>query len=252
VNSTLDVAWLPAELAKAEVRGGSAIVVDVVRATTSITTALASGARRVVPAVRVDEAREVAAANGAWLCGERGGVPPDGFDLGNSPSGFTKERIAGRTLVFTSTNGTAAMRSALAVGPRTLRLACFRNLGSVAEAVWSEHGSEGNGGVLVVCSGRKGRVSMDDGWCAGHLVRRLLHFGPGFELSDGAAAARELAVGLGAPTAAGLARMAAGRALGKLGLAEDLADCARTDDLRVVPIWRDGAFVSGGEGEENG
>jgi len=228
----------------------SAIVIDVIRATTSIATALSAGGRRVVPTVSVEEARGVAATEGALLCGERGGLPPDGFDLGNSPSGFTEAGVAGRTLVFTSTNGTRAMRATLDAGVRSLRLGCFRNLGAVAAAIADDHGPGGEAGVLIVCSGRKGRVSMDDGWCAGHLVERLLRADLGFDPGDGAAVARELAAALGSPTPSGLARTEAGRALRELGLASDLTDCARTDDLDIVPIWRDGAFVAGGEGEE--
>ena len=251
MSRLLDVAWSPTELDGSMVPAASTIVVDVIRATTSLTTALAAGARSVVPVASVQEARDVAGTECALLCGERGGFPPDGFDLGNSPADFTRARVADRTLVFTTTNGTAVMRVAGRLARGALRLACFRNLGAVTAAIVADVGGDARHGVLIVCSGRRGRVSMDDAWCAGHLVESLLRAGLGLEPTDGAVAARELAAGLGAPSRSGLARTAAGRALGKLGLAGDLTDCARSDDLAVVPVWREGAFVTGGEEDRN-
>lgn len=251
MSQPLDVAWLPTELDGSMVPAGSTIVVDAIRATTSITTALAAGARRVVPVASVQEARDVAATEGSLLCGERGGLPPDGFDLGNSPADFTRARVSDRTLVFTTTNGTAAIRVAVRIGGGALRLACFRNLAAAAATVVADVGGGARHGVLIVCSGRRGGVSMDDAWCAGHLVERLLGAGLDLDPTDGALAARALAERLGAPTPSGLAGTAAGRALGKLGLAGDLTDCARADDLAVVPVWREGAFVTGGEEDGN-
>ncbi len=249
MTPVLDVAWLPAELPGSPVAGGPAVVIDVLRATTSVTTALAAGAAGVIPAASVSEAREVAAAlDGALLCGERRGLPPEGFDIGNSPGSYTPARVSGRTLVFSTTNGTRAMRSASASSP--LRLACFRNAGAVARRLADDfEGGAAGPGAVIVCAGRAGRVSMDDAWCAGHLVGRVTRVLPGLWLTDGARAARELAASLGAPSAAGLADTAAGRALVALGLGRDVEACARLDDVEIVPMWRGSAFVVGGEEE---
>lgn len=252
MSRVLDVAWVPAELPAPLAAGGPAVVIDVVRATTSITTALAAGARRVIAVATVAEARARAAAlEGALLCGEREGLPPVGFDLGNSPGSYTAERVSGRTLVFTTTNGTRAMTAAAGADP--LMLACFRNLETVAGRLARDldRSPKGDGAVLV-CAGRRGRVSMDDAWCAGHLVDRVARIRPDLSLTDGACAARELAGALGAPTARALARTSAGRAGVALELGGDLEDCARLDDLDVVPLWRAGAFVTGGEEESDG
>ena len=246
---TLDVAWLPAELAL-EPDLAQVVVIDVVRATTSIVTALAAGADSVIPVLGPDQARsERVRSPEALLCGETGGLAPPGFDLDNSPRSFTRGRVAGRALIFSTTNGTRAMRAA--IGARSLRLACFRNLGAVAASLESDLVAASDARVTVLCSGRGGRVSMDDAWCAGHLVARLRDPHPDAELTDGARLATMLAAALGMPTAAGLAETAAGRALVRLGLEDDLVACARVDDLEVVPVWRDVAFVRGGGGDDS-
>lgn len=252
MSPSLDVAWVPAELPATPADDRPAAVIDVVRATTSIVTALAAGAARVIAVSTVEEARTRAAElEGALLCGERGGLPPKGFDLGNSPGAYTPERVAGRTLVFTTTNGTRAVTTA--AGARPLLLACFRNAEAVARRLAGPRAGATDGrGILLVCAGRGGRVSMDDAWCAGHLVDRIVRIRPDLGLTDGARAARELAGALGAPTAAGLAETSAGRAGVTLALGDDLVECARLDDLEIVPRWRAGAFVTGGEEESDG
>ena len=243
--TALDVLWLPSELAVNPVRGRTTVVVDVIRATTSIATALHAGALRVIPAPTVDAAREAAKRIvGALLCGERTGLPPEGFDLGNSPASYEPGVVGGRWLVFTTTNGTAAVHAVRESA--ALYLACFRNAGAAARALAPDLAAGGRGAVIL-CAGRQGRISMDDAWCAGHLVQRVLAGADGLVLGEGARAARALAAGLGPVTQSGLAQTAAGRATRAIGLADDLAACATVDDLEVVPTWRDGAFVKGGE-----
>lgn len=242
--------WLPEELEIAPPRGRAAIVIDVIRATTSMATALAAGAERVIPVPTVEEARrEAEKEDGALLCGERRGLPPRGFDLGNAPGEFERGSVAGRTLVFTTTNGTAAIDAARAAGVGSLRLGCFRNAGAVARSVAADAGAAERG-VAIVCAGRRGRVSMDDAWCAGHLVGRLVQTVAEAELTDGARAAQALSARLGPPTVTGLAGTAAGRALRAIGRTADLAVCAGLDDLEVVPVWRDGALVGSRGGED--
>ena len=238
----IDVLWSPGELTAAPPGGRGMVVIDVLRATTSITTALAAGAERVIPARTVEAARaEAARVPGSLLCGERRGLPPPGFDLGNAPGEFGPEAVAGRRLVFTTTNGTAAIEAARGGG--SLWLACFRNARAAARAVADDAARRGSG-VTIVCAGRRGRVSMDDAWCAGHLVTRLAEVVEGATLTDGARAAEALRAELGPPTAAGLARTAAGQALRAIGRTADLRACAAVDDLEVVPVWRDGALVA--------
>lgn len=241
----LEVLWLPQELVPSSLADSRVVVIDVIRATTSITTALAAGGQRVIPTGSVAAARSTADRIGrSLLCGERNGLPPEGFDFGNSPREFTPELVAGESLIFTTTNGTAAIE---AVGDaRELRLACFRNAGAVAR-ILSGPADIKSGPIVIVCSGRNGRIGMDDVWCAGHLVERILKRLPSLGLGDGAQDARAFAASFGRPTPESLAKTSAGRALCDLGLGEDLVPCAKVDDLSVVPIWCGGAFVKGGE-----
>lgn len=247
----VDVIWVPAELERLDIREWSVTVLDVIRATTSILTALDSGAERVIPAATDDEAQRVydtLPEDTALLCGERRGVRIEGYDLGNSPREYMTPALAGKTLVYRTTNGTPAMRHAM--DGACLRLACFRNAEAISDVLIEDLETRAAArGVLMVCAGRLGRVSMDDAWCAGHLVERVSAAAGAVRLSDAARAARELARSLGPPTAARLGDTSAGRALGALGLAEDLDVCAELDASRVVPVWRGDAFVRANRGK---
>jgi len=147
----------------------TAVIIDVLRATSTLTQALANGASRVIEAATVDEAIALGRGHpGSLLCGEREGRIIPGFDLGNSPFEYTSERVAGRTLVFASTNGSQALR--LAAG-RTRILAAFVNLSAVIERLL------GAPEIVIVCSGKLGEPSIEDTACAGLLVRRLRDHG---------------------------------------------------------------------------
>ena len=123
VERDVQVHLLPELAPPGRLRGGIAVVIDVLRATTSIVYAFAAGCREIRPCADLDEARRLAdslPAGKALLAGERGGMPPKGFDLGNSPREFTPKNCKDRTVVLTTTNGTRAIARA---GPR--RTACW-------------------------------------------------------------------------------------------------------------------------------
>jgi 2-phosphosulfolactate phosphatase len=166
-------------------RGETAVAIDVLRATTTLTVALGHGARRVREAVTPDEARQMRAAEpDALLCGERDGLIIPGFDLGNSPSEYAPSVVQGRTLLFASTNGSLALRAAQ--GARRRVLAAFVNLSAVVERI------AGDSRIVVVCAGKLGGFAIEDAACAGLLCRLLRERGGSLE---GAAArlAQELA-----------------------------------------------------------
>jgi 2-phosphosulfolactate phosphatase len=228
----VEVAFTPAAVRAAALAGTAALVVDVLRASTSMVTAVANGCLGLVPVAEVDEARRRAAAlPDALLAGERGGDPPEGFDLGNSPLEFTRERISGRTLVFTTSNGTRALlaaRPAAAIG-----VAGFANRTAAAE--WAV----GQGrDVVVVCAGERGARSLEDEVCAGLLVDGVLRRHPravaGRAAAETAAAARRYAgdlarLGRDAPHA---------RLLAAHGRAPDVAACLALDTFALVPVYR--------------
>ncbi len=208
------VAFTPAEAERAP----TAIVVDVLRATSTIAQALASGYRRVLCCAEIEEALELRERlGGAVLGGERKAVAIPGFDLGNSPREFTEP--LGETLILTTTNGTRAILTA-AASAETVLVGSLLNLESVAAAA-----REGRD-VEVVCAGLQGRFTIDDAYCAGRIAELV-----GGERSDAAEAAVRLARSFAA----------AEEALGSsenpehARLAEDIAYCARESVLDVVP-----------------
>ena len=229
-----EVYFAPAELDPASVQGAVVVVVDVVRATTTIAEALANGARAIYPTASTEDAVRLAASLGredTLLCGERGAVKVEGFDLGNSPGEFTPEVVGGKRLVMSTTNGTAAL--ARVQEAERVVTAAFTNLGAVADTLRSHPR------VVVVCAGRGGRFGLDDAVCAGHLLRRL---GGERDMNDGARAAWALA-GVMAPAVDVLAATEAGRAVTVHGFAADMDICAQVDRHALVPELRDQALV---------
>lgn len=207
------VALTPAELRPAPV----IVVVDVLRATSSITQALASGYAQVLcfdtPRRALRHRRP-----DRLLAGERGCLPPRGFDEGNSPAAFVGRRR--HDVGLATTNGTPLIARAAALGGRVLA-GCLLNLDAVAAAVAGEQ-------VLVACAGTDGGPAIEDTFFAGRLVERL-----GSASGDGARIARAVADAF-APADA----VAAGRGAANLvaaGLAHDVASCARVSVLDCVP-----------------
>ena len=152
--------------AAAVVAGRCAVIIDVLRATTTLTVALMNGARGVSPVATPQEAIALRTSRPDTLaCGERDGRIVPGFDLGNSPYEYTAERVGGKTLAFASTNGSLAMLAAR--GARRRVLAAFVNARAVVDRVRGERE------VTILCAGKLGRFSLEDAACAGLLVARL-------------------------------------------------------------------------------
>lgn len=239
MSGALDVAFSVEEVAHTPHAGASVVVIDVIRASTTIVTALAHGARGVVPVGTPDEARAraVALPQGATLLGgERGGVPPPGFDCGNSPVEYAPERVAGRTVLFTTTNGTRALL-AVAEAAR-IAVAGFTNAAAVVRWLGTAACD-----VLLVCAGELGRLCLEDATCAGLLVARLRTARPDLRPTDGALAA-EILYGHYAGDLDRLLRDAAwARVLAARGQIADLPPCIALDAFDVVPVARDGMLV---------
>ncbi|GIW06262.1 MAG: putative 2-phosphosulfolactate phosphatase [Dehalococcoidia bacterium] len=209
-----------------------AIVVDVLRATTSLVTMLANGAREVAVARTPETALRYGRRRGWLVAGEQGGFPPAGFDFGNSPSAFSAAAVGGRSLVLSTTNGALAIRMA-ARGRRTL-IGALANLTAVAARAL-----QAGDDVLIVCAGHGGGrfVGLDDVYVAGRLA--LIAEEAGARLFDGASVAAACARAYATPLAA-FAASEHGRSLAKIGLAADLESCAQTDWTDVVPVVRQG------------
>lgn len=214
--------------------GATVVVIDVVRATTTIIEALANGARAIFPTASTEEAVKLASSLGrddALLCGERKGLKIEGFDLGNSPREFTPDVVKDMKLVMSTTNGTRAF----GIGQEAARiLPCsFTNLGAVASSVAEDER------VVVVCAGRDERFCIDDALCAGHLIQRILlrrsesdrHDEP--LLNDAAQAARAIA-STREPTPEFLSTTTGGALLIEIGMGDDLEVCVDVDRHNIV------------------
>jgi 2-phosphosulfolactate phosphatase len=210
----VNVAFTPAEPTAAPV----AIVVDVMRATSTIAVALASGYPRVYVAPGIKEARATRERLGEGLLGgERNALKIEGFDVGASPREFQEGRDV--PLIFSTTNGTQAILAA-AERAQTVLLGSLLNLSAVARAA-AETGED----VTVVCAGFQRRFALDDAYCAGRIVSAL-----GGEHGDGAKAAALIAAEYPDPVAG-----ISARTYGPPGLEDDLAFVARVDVLETVP-----------------
>lgn len=163
----LRVVALPDHLGPDALSGAVAVVIDVLRATTTIAHALGHGAACVIPVASVDAARMIAHDRpGALLCGERGGIKPEHFTLGNSPAEYTPAAVEGRELVLSTTNGTRALH--MCDRAQEILTASLTNMGAVAGAL-----TERRLDTVLVCSGTDGRVSFEDCLCAGLLADAL-------------------------------------------------------------------------------
>jgi 2-phosphosulfolactate phosphatase len=230
----VDVVLAAERVDPAAVRGASVLVIDVLRASTTIVSALTHGCRALVPVADAAEARRRArsyADGPPLLAGERRGDTIDGFDLGNSPIEVASPRVRGRTMLLTTSNGTRALlaaRAAAAIG-----VAGFVNL--AAAGAWAA----GQGlPIALVCAGERGAVSLEDQVCAGMLVTQLAEANPPRSLTDVARAAARAAQryekDLGqlredSPWARHLIRTGRGR---------DVDACLSLDTSTLVPVYQ--------------
>ncbi len=236
----IDLYLTPSEAERAPLEGRQIVIIDVLRSCTSIAVALSNGAAKIIPVETVEGAAQLAStldARSRLLCGERDGRKVSGFDLGNSPLEYTRERVAGATLVFASTNASPLM-AGLLEGREQLLLA-YVNVGALAHAVLRTGGD-----VAIVCAGKNKRFALEDAACAGALIRRLTHGGAPVAVNDAAEMAGEYDRAHGGNPEAILRRSEHGQDLVALGFEDDLPVCASVDSVPVVPVLREGRITA--------
>ena len=241
MDSALDVIFTPAEvaaLAQRDLSATACVVFDVLRATSSIVTALAHGAKAVMPVADISEALAVRRARPeVLLAGERDGVRIGAavsggveFELGNSPREFVAERVQGRTLVMTTTNGTRALRAC--AGAHRVWAGAFLNLSALVRRVAQVRPAR----LLLVGSGTGEEAALEDTLAAGALVEALDGVFPAERVSDAALMARELYRQFAGNLAGALALSRNGRRLlARPELRADVAFCAQRDQFDLVP-----------------
>lgn len=233
----VSVSFLPMTFEPRSLDGGLAIVLDILRASTTIVQALASGAARVIPCETVDEAREKASQSTAAsrvLGGERSGIRIEGFHFGNSPLEYTAAAIAGRTLFFTTTNGTRAL-ARCRFASRVL-IGALVNLRSIVDAAVADGRS-----VQIVCAGTDGKVSAEDVLCAGAIADGIARTqSQGVQLGDAARISRSFWQNWSTPALVRqvLRESHGGVNLIGLGYDADVDRCAEIDRFDLVPEFQ--------------
>ncbi len=216
-------------------RGTATVVIDVLRATTLMTAALASGIKQIIPCLEIEEARAAADAfpkGSAILGGERNGVQIEGFDIGNSPSSCTLELCQGKTLVMTTTNGTRAIHASLEA--EFVLVGAFVNLSAVLDRLFRLQNP-----IHLVCAGTDGYESLEDELFAGALVDQLQSRGEtpldpiALDVQTQWKEAQSRMQG-GETLAHILSQGKGGKRVTELGLAADIADAASVDRYSIV------------------
>jgi len=235
----LDVLLLPREVSVRPCPELYAVLIDVLRASTSIIVAFRSGCRSIIPVAGVDEAeRARASLPEAILAGEQGGLRVPSFGLGNSPREFTREAVAGRDVILTTSNGTKALRAV--GGGRTVAIGAFQNRSTVADWLVGR-GADG----LIVCSGCEGGFSFEDAVCAGAILERAGSVATRLELGDGARACLALWERFGSDVPRLLRQTFWGERLLALGFGPDLEVCGQVDVTHLVPRMEAGRITLG-------
>ena len=234
----LDVLFGVAALSPGDVAGRVVAVIDVLRASSTIATALANGARSIVPLESSEEVilrSKQFARRDVKLAGERRMLPIPGFDLGNSPGEYTPEAIEGKTILFATTNGTPALLATQ--GARDVIVASYVNL--KASLAFLRTAARGGGDVTILCAGRERHFALEDAACAGRYVYQITKRLQQADVNDAALAASLIDRKYGDNLMRLFSTAAHGRALAAAGFEGDLAACAAVDSYPVIPIFQD-------------
>jgi len=231
------VYFTPLGLNAGELGGRGVVVIDVLRATTTIVAALANGAKAVVPAASSEEAVRLTAnlaKDGFVLAGERKSLKIEGFGLGNSPREMTPEAVGGKTIFLATTNGTPALVAAQGGDPVLVGAAVnFKALVARARQVFAQRGE-----LIIVCAGREKQFALEDAYTAGRLIKAVRPGARKLTLNDAARAALGLTRQF-ATWAAALEQSEAAHQLVDVDLADDVTFSAKADRFGVVPSYAD-------------
>jgi 2-phosphosulfolactate phosphatase len=234
----IDVFFSGNAITPSEANGRVMVVIDVLRASTTIAAALANGARNIIPFESTEEAITRSKAferRDVRLAGERKMLPIPGFDLGNSPGQFTRDVIDGKTILFTTTNGTASMSSTQ--GARDVFIGSYVNYSATLAMLRAA--ARGGCDIGILCAGRERQFALEDAACAGRFVRGISRRGIRANLNDAATAAVLLDKKYGDDLLGLFSASAHGRALAEAGYTSDLELCATVDAFPVVPVYQE-------------
>lgn len=234
----LSVYFTPLGVTSQAVAGRPVLVIDILRAGTSIIAAMANGARSIVPASSADDALKVAQnlqSDDVLLAGERNAERIEGFDLGNSPREMVAETVRQKTLVMATTNGTPAIIAA--DGAHPVMVGAATNFSSAAAR--ARRALDAAGELVILCAGRERMFSLEDAYAAGRFAQELLPTPErrGADLNDAAIAALQLVRRYGDRWKRALSASAAAQNLRRLGFKDDVIAASEVDTFDVVPTY---------------
>lgn len=233
-KATLEVCLTPGLLPLYPVDDKVVVVIDVLRATTTMCVALDQGAEKVIPVETIEECLTYKGKDGYILAGERNGRKIEGFDFGNSPFEFMNGVVKGKTLVLTTTNGTRAIK--MTENSHQVVLGGFLNFSALAKWIVSE-GRD----TLLLCSGWRDKFNLEDTVFAGAIIHHIKEY---FLVdSDSAFAAEKLYLNSRRNMFHFMKQSSHYRRLAHLGVINDIKYCLRPDLTDVVPVLKNGALV---------
>ncbi len=212
------------------------VVLDILRATSTIVTALGNKALEVIPTIETDEVIELAKTLGSSECvtgGERKGMKITGFDLGNSPLEYTPAKVAGKKVIMSTTNGTRAIKSAQ--GASEVLIGSFLNLQVIVD-----HLKEVDQDTLIVCSGRNNYLSLEDLACAGAIIDRLREYIDNEMATDATKLAHYVWKHAQHDLEGFINSTQHGRYLKEIGMEADLSVCSAFDEVPILPRYQNG------------
>ncbi|UKJ08478.1 2-phosphosulfolactate phosphatase [Solitalea lacus] len=229
----LEVCLTPALLPLYDLKGSIVVVIDIFRATSSISYGIENGADAIIPVASVEECLSHQ-GNGYLLGAERNGEVVNGFDFGNSPFSYTKEKVEGKTLVVTTTNGTHAINESK--NADEIVIGSFLNLSAVCDYLVKQ-----NKNVFLLCSGWKNKVNLEDTLFAGAVVTQLKEV---FDTwCDSSVLAEDLYQAAKDDLHEYMKKTSHSERLKKLGIEKDIEFCLNVDLLQSVPVIKDGKIV---------
>ena len=233
----IDIILTAADIQPEKIKDKIVVIIDVLRATSVMITALANGAKAVYPYKDIESVLENSKKSKSFvLGGERKGLKIEGFDFGNSPLEYTKEAVSGKDMFMTTSNGTRAIENS-ANGSKKLFIAAFLNVESVAKKILEE-----NDDIVIICSGTDNNFSLDDALCAGEIIRRVKEKNRDIQLTDISLAMKRLA-----ETSLGIEETLEGSKhfeyLKTIGFYGDMNHCFTMDMFDIVPEYKNGVIT---------
>jgi 2-phosphosulfolactate phosphatase len=232
----IDLSFSTTQFDELQLRDKNIVVIDVLRASTTMTVALNNGAREIIPVASIESAVKISGSLFGEVTlrgGERNGKMIEGFNLGNSPLEYTETAVKGKSIIYCTTNGSVAMSKSRYA--KILVVASFVNISTVVDFMKAE-----NKDFLIICAGRLnnlGHFSMEDSVCAGLIIQKLSKIeGLELELTDAAQAALALQKAFGKSILKLLKSTEHGKLLMEIGFGDDLKVCAMLDSVPVLPM----------------